>query len=103
MWFRNFAAMIIEENKSLKSLNTFSIEAKGKWFAEIKSLDDFNELVKTELFIRNERLILGGGSNILFTKDFDGFVIKNSLGGKKIIEERRNNKKTYTCKRILFI
>ncbi|MDO8515504.1 MAG: UDP-N-acetylmuramate dehydrogenase [bacterium] len=64
---------------NLQPYNTFQVSVFAKDFLELNSIDD---LIKTDNF-----LILGLGANILFTKDFDGLVIKNNLKGKKIIKE----------------
>lgn len=71
----------IKENISLKPFNTFGIEASGTYFVEINSIDDFLLLLKTDVYKNNSKLIIGGGSNILFTKNFTGLVIKNNLKG----------------------
>ncbi|MEN9523238.1 MAG: UDP-N-acetylmuramate dehydrogenase [Bacteroidota bacterium] len=78
--------MIIQQNITLKNFNTFSIEVIGKYFAEINSFIDLNELANDEIF-NQPKLVLGGGSNILFTKNYDGLVIKNNLKGISIIDE----------------
>ncbi|MDB3905164.1 UDP-N-acetylmuramate dehydrogenase [Crocinitomicaceae bacterium] len=79
---------MIENDISLKTSNTFGIDASAKLFAiirdekEIKTVLDSNE---------NESIfILGGGSNVLFTKNFDGLVIKNEILGFKTIEENKD-------------
>lgn len=77
----------IRENVSLKRLNTFGIEAIAKYYAEIKSINDLQELISNKIFIDSEKLIVGGGSNMLFTKDFDGLVLKNDLKGIEVIKE----------------
>lgn len=77
----------ILSNVSLKSLNTFGIEAKAKYYAEVNSTEDLLTLLRDETFTGSEKLILGGGSNILFTKDFDGIVVKNGLKGINIVNE----------------
>lgn len=79
--------MHIQENISLKTLNTFGIDVSAKLFAEVASIDELCALVAMSEFHTNERLILGGGSNILFTRDWDGLVIKNNLLGKDVVEE----------------
>ncbi len=79
--------MKIEKNKSLRSLNTFGIEAAAKYFVEIRSAGEFRELCRDAAFIREKKLILGGGSNILLTGDFDGWVVKNSIPGISIAAE----------------
>lgn len=77
----------ILKNVSLKPFNTFGIDVKAKYFCEIKSIDELIDLVQGDLFKREQRLILGGGSNVLFTKDFNGLVILNSILGKEVIHE----------------
>lgn len=77
----------ILENVSLKHLNTFGIEAYAKWFVEIESMEDLLELIQDKIFKDSERLIVGGGSNLLFTKNFEGLVIKNSIKGIKVVKE----------------
>ncbi len=73
--------MIVREKFSLKKYNTFGIEAIARFFAEINSAEDVRELCTDDQFVKADKLILGGGSNILFTKDFDGIVIKNNFRG----------------------
>lgn len=68
--------MQIKENFSLKSYNTFGIEAKAKYFTEVNSLDEIKEIVNNPIFKGSKYLLLGGGSNLLFSKDFDGMVVK---------------------------
>lgn len=82
--------MLIYKNHSLKKLNTFGVEVKAKLFAEVFSVDELIDLLSDKEINRNRKLILGGGSNILFTKDFDGLVIKLSSSNIKIINETAN-------------
>ncbi|MEO6306200.1 MAG: UDP-N-acetylmuramate dehydrogenase, partial [Bacteroidia bacterium] len=77
----------IKENISLKPFNTFGIEAKGTYFVEINSIEDFLELISTDVYKNNPKLIIGGGSNILFTQNFNGIVIKNNLKGIEVVNE----------------
>lgn len=77
----------IEENISLKGLNTFGIDVKAKYFAAIHVEEDLLELLQHPVYQNHPRLILGGGSNILFTKDFDGLVIKSSILERTVTEE----------------
>jgi UDP-N-acetylmuramate dehydrogenase len=79
--------MIVQNNVPLKNLNTFGIEAIAKYFAEINSIQDFEQLITMDEFKNHPRLIIGGGSNMLLTQDIDGLVIKNNLLGKDILEE----------------
>ena len=79
--------MKIEENKPLDDLNTFGITVGAKYFAEIKSTEEFKELIQTDIYKQNKKLVLGGGSNILFTDCFDGIVVKNSIKGISVASE----------------
>lgn len=73
--------MEIKNNYSLKSLNTFHVDASAKLFAEVDSGDQLIETLTYAADINEKFLVLGGGSNILFTSDFDGMVIKNCIPG----------------------
>jgi UDP-N-acetylmuramate dehydrogenase len=75
--------MIIQENISLKSYNTFGIDVSARFFTSFTSVDELREGLDHSPF----PLILGGGSNILFTKDFEGLVLKNELKGVEVVKE----------------
>jgi len=77
----------ILENKQLKPYNTFGISAVAREFAEICNKDDAIELVKSGVLKGKLHLVLGGGSNILFTGNFDGIVINVLNKGIQLIEE----------------
>jgi UDP-N-acetylmuramate dehydrogenase len=77
----------ILENINLKPHNTFGLDAFCDYFVEINSIDDFLELLKTDVYKKNQKLIIGGGSNILFTQNFSGLVIKNNLKGVTVVTE----------------
>jgi UDP-N-acetylmuramate dehydrogenase len=77
----------IEENINLKPYNTFGIEANARYFSKISTEEELEELLSSEVYKNERHLILGGGSNILFTKDFDGLIIKVDLQGIKQQEE----------------
>ncbi len=83
--------MQIYKDYNLSKLNTFGIDANAKFFVEIKTEKDLVELFDSPEFKENNKLFLGGGSNVLFTKDFEGIVVKISLLGKKIITEDNNS------------
>ena len=80
------------KNYSLKPHNTFNIEAKTKLYFEFTEVDDLKQLVSSDFFLNeNKVLIVGEGSNILFLDDFDGLVIRpNILGIQQIKEDRQN-------------
>ncbi len=79
--------MKIETNKSLKTFNAFSIDAAAKYFVQVRSAEEFRELREDKRFSGQKRLILGGGSNILLTGDFNGCVVKNSIPGITVTSE----------------
>ncbi len=75
--------MNIRENISLKPYNTFGINASAQYFTAFNDADQLDELIG----FSDKRLVLGGGSNILFTGNFDGLVLKNEITGIEIIKE----------------
>ena len=75
------------ENVSLKNYNTFGINAIGKYFIEINNFFQVIELIETPLFNQFEHLVLGGGSNLLFTKNFDGLIIHLNIPGLEVVSE----------------
>ncbi len=77
----------IEENVSLRAFNTFGIAATAAYFTEVNSEDQLKELLLHPVYRQHKHLILGGGSNILFTRNFDGLVIKTTLRGIVAQEE----------------
>ncbi len=79
--------MTVQENASLKQFNTFGIDAKAHYLVEVNSKAELKEALYDTQFHMTKRLILGGGSNILFTKNFDGVVIKLNLKGIKKTKE----------------
>ena len=83
--------MLIRKNISLKPFNTFGIRQKAKLFCTLESAEDINNLLASELFKKNNHLFLGGGSNVLFTQDFPGIVIKNDIKGIEMVKEDRNH------------
>ena len=79
--------MVIHENCSIKKLNTFGVDVSARYLAELDSAVEFKELLSTKLFANMPRVILGGGSNVLFLANFTGIVIRNNIRGVEIISE----------------
>lgn len=75
--------MTFQENIPLTGMNTFRVAARARYFTVFSSLDMLRELPALE----NPLLILGGGSNVLFTRDFDGYVLKNEIRGIELLHE----------------
>ena len=71
----------LQEDISLKPYNTFGIDVKAHFFAEIFNEEDLGELSRQPVFADNKVLVLGGGSNMLFTEDYNGLVLKVSIPG----------------------
>ncbi|MBN8575632.1 MAG: UDP-N-acetylmuramate dehydrogenase [Cytophagales bacterium] len=78
---------LIEENKSLKSYNTFGVEANARYFIKVESAAHIDELLAGNILKNNNCLILGGGSNILFTGNYDGLIVHNCLKGINTVHE----------------
>jgi len=79
--------MTVESNVSLKPYNTFGIDVKANFFIEFTSQEELSELLSKREFKNIPMLILGGGSNILFTGDFEGVVLKNNISGIAVVGE----------------
>lgn len=78
-------------NISLKGYNTFGIDAIAKYFLTIDTSNDLIDFfTSNSALLKEETLILGGGSNLLFISDFKGLIIYPDLKGKKILSESEN-------------
>ncbi|MFN8673571.1 MAG: UDP-N-acetylmuramate dehydrogenase [Candidatus Sericytochromatia bacterium] len=77
----------LKKNFSLKEYNTFSIDVKAKYFYEVNNETDLVNIFNLEELKEEKKLFLGEGSNILFTKDFDGLVLKINLKGLEKVKE----------------
>jgi len=71
----------LHEQFSLRALNTFGVEARARWFCRVRSADELGLLDAEPKLAGLPRLVLGGGSNLLLTRDFDGLVIKVEVPG----------------------
>ena len=75
----------IQENISLLPFNTFRMDVKAKLFAEYSSVEELKSLLSEH---RNERILhIGAGSNLLFTKDFDGLVLHSAMKRARALDE----------------
>jgi len=82
---------MFKENISIKDYNTFKIDIKCKFFSEFKNTKELKKILESSIYHKNKSIVLGGGSNILFTSDYDGLVLKNNIIGIKIIKEDNRN------------
>lgn len=81
------ASVMIEKNKSLKSYNTFGIEVVARYFFTVNHLYELQTALSDAKGKNIPVLMLGGGSNILLTKNFDGLVLHNKIMGIEKINE----------------
>lgn len=85
--------MKLFENYSLKNLNTFHVDVRAKKFVNVENTDELS-LVFEDIDLSAEKfLVLGGGSNILFTKDYDGTILHLSL--RQLTEVNSDDEFTY--------
>ncbi len=77
----------ILHNQSLKSFNTFGLDVSARYLVEVHSLDELKGLVKSEEYLSGQHLFLGGGSNVLFTQDVKGLVVRNLLKGIAVVNQ----------------
>ena len=71
--------MQIQQNVSLKPYNTFGLEATARFFVEIQSVEELESILQNSDYQSFDKLFLGGGSNILLTKNYEGLVVKINL------------------------
>ncbi len=79
--------MKLEKNKNLKAFNQYGVDFNSKYYAEISSNDELQELLTSKELKNIPIQILGEGNNILFTKDYEGLIIRPLFKGQKIINE----------------
>jgi len=83
----NIGSMLITENASLSTLNTFRVEARAGYLVTLDVLEDIPAFLVDERFNNLPRLILGGGSNILLRDDFPGVILHVALKGIELLGE----------------
>ncbi len=79
--------MKLQTDFQLKQYNTFGIEAKARYFARFENVTELQQLLQLPEVKPLEKLVLGGGSNLLFTKDFEGIVLQNGIKGIAVLQE----------------
>jgi UDP-N-acetylmuramate dehydrogenase len=78
----------IEHDVSLRPFNTFGVEARARHFARIDAEADLERVLSEPRWRELPRLVLGGGSNLLLTRDFEGLVLKIELQGMEPLDAR---------------
>ncbi len=85
--------MLVQSNVSLRHLNTFGLDADARYFVNVQSVDELTAVLRDPEWKDFPKFILGGGSNILLTKDIDALVIHPAMTGITVAEE---NEETVT-------
>ena len=81
----------MKTNVNLRPYNSFGFNAVAKYFVEINEIQQLEELIRSNVLKNEKHLILSGGNNVLFQKDyFDGIVIHINTRGIEILEEQEN-------------
>jgi UDP-N-acetylmuramate dehydrogenase len=78
--------MQVQQNYSLKKDNTFGLDVYAAYCAKFHNGDELHELMENYQQIPL-KMVLGGGSNVLFTKNYDGLILRNKIPGIKVIRE----------------
>ncbi len=79
-------SITIQHDVSLRGLNTFGIEARAARLARVTSIESLRELQASKDWSAGPRLILGGGSNIVFAGDFEGLVVRLAMSGRSLLD-----------------
>ena len=78
----------LESDVSLKALNTFGLPAHARRLVRIRADSDVRRLLDSPEVGRAAKLILGGGSNLVHTRDIDEVVLKVEVDGLRLVETR---------------
>ena len=78
------------ENYSLLQHNTFGMNVRAKRFFEYKSVEELQQLIKS-VPIDEPLLHIGGGSNLLFTGDYEGTILHSAIKGIEVVDETDDN------------
>ncbi len=79
--------MLISENFCIKPFTTFGVEVRAQQFIVVSSIDDLFELFEEGFLKTKPRMVLGRGSNILFTDHYNGLILSCQIRGKKVVKE----------------
>jgi UDP-N-acetylmuramate dehydrogenase len=83
--------MELRKNYPLKKLNTFRLDISAKLFTDIISESEVRTAIFVDEFKKTQKFILGGGSNILFTRNVDGLCLRNCIKGITIVKESKTD------------
>lgn len=77
----------LQKNVSLKPYNTFGIDVEAGFLLPVSGVNEIREAYSDETLGPLDKLILGGGSNVLFTRDVNGLVLLNQIRGIEVVRE----------------
>lgn len=77
--------MQVQQNFPLKNYNSFGIDVYAKYFSAFRNVEELEDILKTNK--TEPKMILGGGSNILFSNNYNGLILKNEVAGIEIVDE----------------
>jgi UDP-N-acetylmuramate dehydrogenase len=83
--------MTFQDNVDLRAFNTFGIHTAARYFTTLRSDEDVQLLLSSAQFRKNPHLILGGGSNMLFTGNYNGVVARMQFKGIRTIDETNDH------------
>ncbi len=83
--------MKLKENYPLKDITTFHAKVFAKYYAEFSSVDELKVILSSPEVKNKPFMVLGGGSNVLFTGDYNGIIIRNTIKGIEVIKEEGND------------
>lgn len=78
---------VVEQNVSLEPFNTFAVAAKARFYAKVQTPEDIRSVLADPRYGNLPCFVLGGGSNTLFTRDFDGLVLHMTGGSIELTDE----------------
>ena len=84
--------MLLQEHIPLDTLNTFGVKAQARYYVRINDVQQLQDLLSSPLLHKLfPRLILGGGSNVLFINDFEGIVLHVAINGIAVVKEDQDH------------
>lgn len=83
--------MIIREDFQLKDVTTFHLPAKARYFCEYETVDELEKILKWDVCRNLPIFHMGGGSNLLFTKDFEGVILHSLMKSVNVVDEDEQN------------
>ena len=81
----------IQENVSLRPFNTFGIDVSARFFCRVSSVEELQELILSETYQRHPHYVLGEGSNVLFTRNYSGLIIRMEIKGVLVVAENEDD------------